>query len=283
MCAALLIAGLCGCEKIGNENNTSLRLGIPEDPTNHIGDYTIHTDALSVSFDILSGAGGYNATVNAWEFLPERGLSLPCGIAGIEGKTVTVELLESTAEVIVSDASGAEMYVYNHSDNSALQYFTWDKSIPYGSRSKNMIDFGAGAPYKIVEYSDRNAQDAFLDGSVLQTGVLVPGKHWFMIQDCRGTCRKFDVNVRKGYDIEGESLTVQAKAGERLSFPFLFGKRWKVVEGETGPESFVFKGSDDIDGFPNDTFIVKTDNETASWTFEDRTGLRAVLTIEIVK
>ena len=286
ICSALLVAGLCGCEKLSGEKDQLLRLNFPEEITHYDADseistYTLNTNALAVSFDILSGAGGYTAMVSTWDFMPDRGVSLPCGVASVEGNTVTVELLESEAEVIVSDRSGAQAKVFVRSSNSVLQYFKWDKYIPYGGRDRSRIEFGAGAPYEIVGCSGRSAEDASLEGSTLETGMLMPGAHWYLIRDCRGTTRKFDVHVRNGYDIEGENLTVQARAGERMSFPFLYGKGWKVVEGETGPETFVHSAKKDPENYPHDTFFVMTGSETVSYTCEDAEGHRAVLTIEI--
>lgn len=66
-----------------------------------------------------------------------------------------------------------------------------------------------------------------------------------------------------------------------MSFPFLYGKGWKVVEGETGPETFVHSAKKDPENYPHDTFFVMTGSETVSYTFEDAEGHRAVLTIEI--
>ena len=269
-----------------SEENLSLRLDFPAEDTHHIADgdipsYTLHTDELTVSFDILSGTGGYTATVQEYEFMPSRHVTLAGGLARIEGKTVTVELLDNTADVVVSDRSGAESHVFIYSSHPALQYFTWSKSVAYGSSTKSTIDFGAGAPYRIVAYSDMNAADASMEGSTLTTGALLPGLHWYLIADSRGTVRKFDIGVRKGYDIEEERLTVQANAGDRLTFPFKFGNGWKVVEGETGPERFIYHAGSANDDFICDTFVVTMGAESASWTFLDREGHQAVLTIEV--
>ena len=84
-------------------------------------------------------------------------------------------------------------------------------------------------------------------------------------------------------DVEEESLTVQARAGDRLTFPFRFGKNWKVADGETGPERFIYRTSSVHDDFVCDTFVVTVGSETASWTFRDHEGHRVELTIEIVQ
>ena len=73
--AAMMVLASC-TEKL-NEENSSLRLDFPAVNTHHIADgdvpdYTVHTDDLSVSFDILFGAGGYTATVQEYEFMPSR-------------------------------------------------------------------------------------------------------------------------------------------------------------------------------------------------------------------
>ena len=280
------IITLASCTEKLSEENLSLRLDFPAEDTHHIADgdvpsYTLHTDELIASFDILSGAGGYTAMVQEYEFMPSRHITLSGGTARIEGKTVMVELLDNAVEVVVSDRSGAEAHVFIYSSHPALQYFTWSKCVPYGCPTKSTIDFGAGEPYRIVGYSDMNAADASLEGAMLTTGALLPGSHWYLIEDCRGTVRKFDIGVRTGYDIEEESLTVTAKAGDRLTFPFKFGKGWKVVEGETGPQIFVYHESSVFDDFNYDTFVVTVGSETASWIFRDREGHQVVLTIEV--
>lgn len=282
------VIALASCTEKLNEENLSLRLDFPAEDTHHIADgdvpsYTLHTDDLSVSFAILSGAGGYTAKVMEYEYIPSRQITLSGGTARIEGNTVTVDLLDNMADVVVSDRSGAESHVFIYSSHPALQYFTWSKCVAYGCSTKSAIDFGAGEPYRIVEYSDMNAADASMEGSTLKTGALLPGSHWYLIEDCRGTVRKFDIDVRQGYDIEEENLTVQAKAGDRLTFPFSFGKGWKVVEGETGPEQFVYRASSVHDDFVCDTFVVTVGTETASWTFQNREGHRVELTIEIIQ
>lgn len=284
--AAMMVLASCTEELF--EENSSLRLDFPAEDTHHIADgdvpsYTLHTDELTVSFDIVSGAGGYTATVQEYEFMPSGHITLAGGLARIEGNTVMVELLDNTADVVVSDRSGAESHVFIYSSHPALQYFTWSKSVAYGCSTKSAIDFGAGAPYQIVAYSDMNAADADMEGSILTTGALLPGLHWYLIADSRGTVRKFDIGVRQGYDIEEEQLTVQANAGDRLTFPFKFGKGWKVVEGETGAERFIYHVSSAHDDFICDTFVVTVDAETASWTFRDREGHQAELTIEITQ
>lgn len=283
---AAMIA-LASCTKKLNEENSSLRLDFPAEDTHQIADdvqaYTIHTDELTVSFDILSGAGGYTAQVMENDYIPSRQITMPGGMARIEGKTVTVDLLDDVVDVVVSDRSGAESHVYIYSSHPAVQHFSWSKCVPYGGATKSTIDFGAGEPYRIVEYSDMNAADASLEGSTLKTGALLPGSHWYLIRDCRGTVRRFDLDVRQGYDIEEESLTVQAQAGDRLTFLFKFGKEWKVTEGETGPEMFVYHTDSVHDDFICDTFVVTVGTETASWTFRDREGHQTALTIEIIR
>ncbi len=275
------------CTKIQNEENLSLRLDFPAEDTHQIADdvqaYTIHTDELTVSFDILSGAGGYTVQVMENDYIASRQITLSGGTARIEGKTVTVDLLDDAVDVVVSDLSGAESHVYIYSSHPAVQHFSWSKCVPYGGTTKNTIDFGAGEPYRIVYYSDMNAADASMKGSTLKTGILLPGSHWYLIADCRGTVRKFDLDVRQGYDIEEESLTVQARAGDRLTFPFRFGKNWKVVDGETGPERFIYHTSNVHDDFICDTFVVTVGTETASWAFLNCEGHQTALTIEIIR
>jgi hypothetical protein len=61
ICSALLVAWLCGCEKLSGEKDQLLRLNFPEEITHYDADseistYTLNTNALAVSFDILSGA-----------------------------------------------------------------------------------------------------------------------------------------------------------------------------------------------------------------------------------
>ena len=149
------------CTKIQNEENLSLRLDFPAEDTHQIaGDvqaYTIHTDELTVSFDILTGAGGYTVQVMENYYIPSRQITLPGGTARIEGKTVTVDLLDDAVDVVVSDLSGAESHVYIYSSHPAVRHFSWSKCVPYGGATKNTIDFGAGEPYRIVYYSDMNA------------------------------------------------------------------------------------------------------------------------------
>lgn len=280
------VIALASCTEKLNEKNLSLRLDFPAEDTHHIADgdvpsYTVHTDDLSISFDILSGAGGYTAQVMENEYIPSRQITLPGGTARIEGKTVTVDLLDDVVDVVVSDLSGAESHVYIYCNHPAVKHFSWSHCVPYGSPTKSTIDFGAGEPYRIVEYSDMNAADASMEGSTLKTGALLPGNHWYLIEDSRGTVRKFDIDVRQGYDIEEESLTVQARAGDRLTFPFKFGNGWKIIEGKTGPEMFVYHADHVYDSFVSDTFVVRVGTETASWTFRDREGHRVELTIEI--
>lgn len=284
MAAAMMLTS-CNGNLWDKEKDLTLHLDFPEENTYNLSQdlqtYTVYTDVLTYSFDIVSGAGGYAVTVEDYVYIPGKEISLPAGRATLDGKTVTVELLTDAVDVVISDKAGTEAHVWICSSNSALKHFGWNASIPYGGPSRNDIGFGAGAPYKIVYYSDASAEDVAIEGSLLKTGDLRPGRHWYLISDCRGTVRKFEVNVRGGFDIEGENLTVSSKADMRLTFPFKWGRGWKVVEGETGPETFVYNISHGRDTFFQDTFVVHIGAESASWTFVDKDGKKAELTIEI--
>ena len=76
------IITLASCTEKLSEENLSLRLDFPAEDTHHIADgdvpsYTLHTDELTASFDILSGAGGYTAMVQEYEFMPSRHIPFP--------------------------------------------------------------------------------------------------------------------------------------------------------------------------------------------------------------
>lgn len=283
---AALVSVSCGEKLSVDEKDSTLRLDFPTEnlydlSPDGVRTYTVDTDALTYSFDIVSGAGGYVVTVEDYKLISGKNFSLCGGRATIEGNTVSVELLRDVVKVNISDKAGAEAHVLIFSSNEAVKRFGWYSCIAYGGPSRSEIGFGAGAPYRILYYSDPSAGDAVMEGSTLKTGHLEPGRHWYLIEDCRGTVGMFEFHVRGGYDIVGKTLTVSSKADTRLTFPFKWGKGWKVAEGETGWETFVYNIGYGQDSFFQDTFVVHVGDESASWRFVDKDGNRVDLTIEI--
>lgn len=273
--AAALLFGACAADDSAADDTTRQPLQLCASAEG------IFTDGLDIAFDIVSGVAPFTVQVSKTE------LGLDAAIVTIEGRHVTAELFDSCVEIRITDAAGECASVKAVTSHPAVSYSKISLVADRGYGCRNIFDltFGAGAPYTIVgRDSDTGAYGYRIEGNTIvceNTSPAVLKSHYADISDCRGLVRRLDIGLGLGYDITGSELSVSVIRGTRLTFPFLWGEGWQVIEGATDPLTFMWQAVRDSSaaGPLRDTFFLSAESD-ATYRFADRNGNLVTLRIE---
>ena len=240
------------------------------------------TDELNVSFEVASGAAPFTAESSLCygEFEQAR--------ISVSRNRITVELLDDSAEITVTDAAGQRASVVVCTSHPAVQHLLCEMvaSRGYGCRNRFPLNFGSGAPYTIVSRDgDTETHTDAIDGNALVCEYVALSdsqQHYAFISDSRGSVCRCKIGLGNGFDITGERLDISVVRGSHLTFPFRWGSGWKVVDGATDALTFIWRAISDskASGPLCDTFFLVADGD-ATYEFADRSGNRATLRIEI--
>ena len=242
----------------------------------------IFTDELEVSFNILSGVPPFTAEVS------QTAIRLAAADVTIDGRRVTARLLDNYLQIRITDSAGESAAVTVSSSNRAVRYskISLGANRGYGCRHRFRLDFGAGAPYTIVNRdADTEAYRYRIEDDSIVCEYMSPAalqSHYVDISDCRGLVRRLDIGLGEGFDITGSQMNIELPQGAHVTFPFRWGSGWRIVQGRTDPFTFMWPAIDDskASGPLYDTFFLVVDG-AATYEFADRSGNTATLIIEI--
>ena len=266
--AATLSLGACSDELSG-----PMSLDVPADG--------IFTDELEVAFNILSGVPPFSAEVS------QTSIGLAAADVTIDGRRVTARLFDSYLQIWITDSAGESAAVIVGSSNRAVS----DAKVSlvadrgYGCRHRFRLNFGAGAPYTIVNRdADTEAYRYRIDGESIVCENISPAalqSHYADISDSRGFVRRHFIGLGEGFDITDSQMDITLPRGAHVTFPFRWGGGWRIVQGRTDPFTFMWQALDDDkeSGPMFDTFFLVAD-ESTTYEFADRSGNQATLRIE---
>jgi hypothetical protein len=221
-CLMAAAATICfaACEKT-DETPSEKTDETPSELCFSVNESNVSTDGIEYSFDILSGAGGYDAQINCINEYDEY------ATATVSGNTVTVQLVSNATSVKVTDKAGHERDLVIWSTNSTLQQGSHLISFGYGFDCTGKFTFGSGEGYSIIETRGDRYVTLTVDenGDYHAIGLHPGGSTTFVVRDGRGTVNNVNVGVRNGWDLEESSMTVNALPG------YIYTCRLKWGEG----------------------------------------------------
>ena len=232
---------------------------------------------LTCTFTVVSGVGPFRADVsaNGYDHGPDARLT-------VDGRFVAVEMMNRSADVTVSDSAGGQTRLTITTDNDS---FDSRSLVPYyGFVMHERLDFGFGGPYRAVATDDYGGRfDIAVADNVLTVKPLLGGASCCVwVSDSLGIVRRYDLRACNGEDIvDDRLLEVTVYGGARLTFPFRWGRGWKIKEGQADAETFVW-GVGDLSTSHMvpccDTFCTVA-RASADYLFEDMDGNQARLRI----
>lgn len=262
------------CEKEAyNPEIHGLELSIGENVT---------TDGITYEFDVVDSYGKFTV-----EVIPRYNFASPK--LTIDGRHVSVELIDEVTYLKIKDEGGGEKNVQIHSSNENLQYVSYLIAEQYGAIHRHPdIRVGIGK----MRVLRGNSPDAAAEMSISHDNVITiksrfPGTAFFYVADSRGTVRFFQVSVHDGCDITKPVTEIEAKADKILQFAIKYGKGgWKLKEEavESPLNVIHHAGEDAYFTYEQDflqLYVPKEATGSVRYTIEDREGLEAEIRIKI--
>lgn len=203
-----------------SKDDLQLRLSISAEETQ------VTTEGTEYTFEILSGAGDYVIKVSNAENYKIEPVS-------ISGNQVTVQLIKDYTGVTVTDKAGQEQVFTIHSSDESLQAHNCSISIPYGGYMRQGFTWGSRTGYDLSKNTDESeglAMWSYLNESEFIVTGLRPGSVFYTATDNRGTRNAVNVYVRKGCNMQYDSLDITL--GDDISTQIQFSVMLMWGEGD---------------------------------------------------
>lgn len=205
---------IAGCSKGEYEGDQDLKLSTDGQ--------IVYTDAIEYSFDIVSGAGGYQVKV-------EEDNRPTLGKVTLTGNRVKVDLITDYTRVTVTDKNNQTTSLLIISSNESIEIQNYTVSVSYGSILTRTLNWGAGK-YSILGRSGDAATLTIDDKGKFIVNSVHPGEAYFTIIDQRGTTNGMAVYVGDGWDLTSNELTVDVRSADYYTFPIKYGKgEWRIT------------------------------------------------------
>lgn len=263
----LSFTSLISCDKEDSTPEQSQELKIS------VADEIVYTDDLEYSFDIVSGKGGYQVTVEN-----DNSFSSPAKVT-MTGHHVKVDLFTERVGLIITDQTNQTIRLSIVSSNNALQIQNYEVGLSYGAIMKTEISFGIGK-HSILKSSGTSAEAYFETNHMIVIKSLKPGISGFLITDERGTTNGMTVRVYNGYDLTSDKLTVTTAGNQYLTFPIKYGEgNWRITSPLLNdPQFCVMPKSENYEQDMLQVFVAK---EPMVITLKDKADNEATITIQV--
>lgn len=207
----LLIAiEFVSCDK-SNDTFSELRLSVDA--------YEVYTDGIEYSFDIISGAGGYEAEIVLVNEYDEY------ATVTVSDNKVNVQLVGAGTQIKITDKSGQEKQLIIWSTNEALQITNHSIGVGYGLVYESKLNFGSGEGYSILKcFNDRVVDFELKENGEFVLKTRAPGQAGYVIRDSRGTTNYMKIGVYDGRDLDWNEVEVNIKVGSQFTFPIKWGE-----------------------------------------------------------
>lgn len=206
----LAVIVFVSCDK-SNDELSELQLSVDG--------YEVYTDGIEYSFDITSGAGGYEAEVVLVNEYDEF------TTVTVSGNKVNVQLVAIGTKIRVTDKSGQEKQLIIWSTNKALQTTKHVIGVGYGFGLKGKLNFGSGEGYSIVKCFNYQVADLRLEENGEYTLITrAPGHVNYVVRDSRGTISYVQIGVFNGRDLDWDEVEVNIKPECHFTFPIKWGE-----------------------------------------------------------
>lgn len=244
----------------------------------------VTTDAITFEFDVVDSYGKFTV-----EVLPGNEFTTPK--LTVDGRHVTVELIDEVTYLEIKDEGGAEKTVRIQSSNETLRYVSNHIWQQYGVIQRYPdLGFGVGK-MRVLKGNSPNAaaEMSISDDNVITVKSRFSGTAYFYVADSRGTVRPFRVSVNKGCDITKPVTEIEARAGEILQFAIKYGKgKWKLKDksAESSFNLVIHAGQNGNTTYEQDflqLYVPKEATDSIRYTIENREGLEAEIIIKIKK
>jgi hypothetical protein len=202
-------------------------------------DAIVHTDSIAYAFDIVSGNGNYQVTVD------QNGGKSIMPKAVVVGNHVSIDLIQPSTRLTITDAAGQSTNLTIISDNKSLEEIETTVLVSYGYYLSSNLSWGNGDYYIEGQHDDIASVNIDKKGHFIVKGLRPNGSVSLLISDRRGTTNYMTVHVGNGADITDKALTYSVSKGElkdkltspikwglkdRLTFPIKYGVgNWKII------------------------------------------------------
>lgn len=213
LCTAMTMVLIASCSS--NNNIEELTLSTQNN--------CVMTDSIAYSFNITSGNGDYKVKVE------NDGQHPFTAKATVTGNHINVDLISDVTRLTITDAAGQTRELTILSQNRSIRNITHNAAVKYGDFVKYNVGWGNGDYY--IYKQDGDAAKATIDnqGEIIIKSVHEGNAH-LIIADRRGTTNDVYVKVDGGYDITSSELTVNAVAGDEVTFPIKYGDgQWMIT------------------------------------------------------
>ena len=190
-------------------------------------DAIVHTDSIAYAFDVVSGNGNYQVTVD------QNGGKSIMPKAVVVGNHVSIDLIKPSTRLTITDAAGQSTNLTIISDNKSLEEIETTVLVSYGYYLSSNLSWGNGDYYIQGQRDDIASVNIDKKGHFIVKGLRPNGSVSLLISDRRGTTNYMTVHVGNGADITDKALTYSVSKGElkdRLTFPIKYGVGdWKII------------------------------------------------------
>lgn len=179
------------------------------------------TNDIDYDFEILKGNEPYSVNVANKEDAKTT----------ITGNKVTVNLLNSTANITVTDSKLQSKSIQIYSSAPSLSHHGYTLvSDPDSTHFINNLDFGSGG-YTIKKIKGSSATAEIEGTNNLKITSIKPGNSYFQIIDKRGSIAPLEVVVLLNYILTNKSAEIIAIPDEVISIPLQYGEGdWQLTE-----------------------------------------------------
>ena len=266
----LIAVSFIGCSK--DDGIKELKLSTTTD--------TVYTDSIAYTFDIVSGNGNYQVTVNSDG---DRSSSTK---AIVKNNHVSINLLKPSTQVTVTDAAGQSANLEIVSNNKSLATMETSVGVSYGYYLKSKLNWGNGG-YRILSQSNDVASVTIdNEGHYIAKGLRSSGSTTLLISDERGTTNYMTIEVGNGTNISNDALTYSIPKKEAwgiFTFPIKYGVGdWKIVscsDALRNPFLIVLSKNEYADQDVLQISIPKESEMPLTVQLEDRASNHTTLTI----
>ncbi len=246
------------------------------------GDVT--TDKLTFSFNILKCRGNFSVEVST----ADGGLAPQ---VNIEGYFVTVELVSEFTTVKVTDETHLTSYLRIRSTHPYLVSHSYQIEQAYGATYRYPdIQFGVKPLRLLTANSENKAVYAYIDAEGNLTAKSQhSGRATFLLADARGTVRRVTFEVRRGWDLTTDKLTVECTPGQYINFALKYGQTgWQLASAPNeSPFNLILpKGNSDNSSREQDLLQIHIPAEaenSLTYRLKNKNGLAATITVNIIK